>query len=282
MNNESQKPLKIRQILVALDASSHSLAALEAAMRLARSLEARVEGLFVEDIDWFRVSRLSSTREISELTGTIRPLGEQAIEKQVRAIARRMERALRVLGENSEVMYNFRSVRGSVESQLLEASEKADLITIGRVGKSVTRGKRLGKTARTLLNNVKKPILILQHGLKLGDTIAVMYDQSEVSRQVLQVAKDLAVRNGSRIDVIAHQKLAEDSEALKEELKEQVKDTNVKVRLFLMKTEDVLSVAQTVNSERGGLLIAPRAHSLFRNTNLESMLQHIKCPLLLI
>ncbi len=54
----------IRRILVALDASGASLAALDAAARLAATLEAELLGLFVEDEDLLRLAGLPCAREV--------------------------------------------------------------------------------------------------------------------------------------------------------------------------------------------------------------------------
>ena len=50
-----------RRILVALDASAHSHAALAAAVALAARLHAEIEGLFVEDINLLRLAELPFT-----------------------------------------------------------------------------------------------------------------------------------------------------------------------------------------------------------------------------
>ncbi|MBK7177644.1 MAG: universal stress protein [Chloroflexi bacterium] len=56
--------MKIQRILVALDASPHSLAALEAAIDLAERLDAELQGLFVEDINLLRLAQLPFAREL--------------------------------------------------------------------------------------------------------------------------------------------------------------------------------------------------------------------------
>ncbi|MGD9028912.1 MAG: universal stress protein, partial [Anaerolineae bacterium] len=61
---EQDEELTIRRILIALDASSHSIAALRAAARLASSLEAELHGLFVEDINLLRAAGLPMAREL--------------------------------------------------------------------------------------------------------------------------------------------------------------------------------------------------------------------------
>jgi len=57
---ERDETLKIRRVLVAMDASPHSRAALEAAIELASHFEAELRGLFVEDINMLRAVGLPS------------------------------------------------------------------------------------------------------------------------------------------------------------------------------------------------------------------------------
>ncbi len=54
--NERELEPTIRRILVALDASPHSQAALEAASDLADALKAELVGIFVEDVNLFERS----------------------------------------------------------------------------------------------------------------------------------------------------------------------------------------------------------------------------------
>jgi K+-sensing histidine kinase KdpD len=54
--SQTNPVLTIRRILVALDASPDSLAALKTAADLARRMEAELMGLFVEDIELLRMA----------------------------------------------------------------------------------------------------------------------------------------------------------------------------------------------------------------------------------
>ena len=51
---EDRRHLAIRRILVALDTSPHSQAAMEAAIELAARFEAELAGMFVEDVNLLR------------------------------------------------------------------------------------------------------------------------------------------------------------------------------------------------------------------------------------
>ena len=57
--NERELEPTIRRILVALDASPHSLAALEAASELADALKAELVGIFVEDVNLLASGRIT-------------------------------------------------------------------------------------------------------------------------------------------------------------------------------------------------------------------------------
>ena len=73
MNDQELEPV-IRRILVAVDASTHSLAALEAASVLAEVLNAELVGIFVEDINLLRLAGLPFAREVRYQSALDRPL----------------------------------------------------------------------------------------------------------------------------------------------------------------------------------------------------------------
>lgn len=277
---QEEKPL-FEHILVALDASSHSMAALEAAARLAHSIEASLEGVFVEDINWFRLGRHSMSSEISEITGHVRPFDEDNIEKHVRALSKRMERALRRVSELASINYEFRTERGGVEKKLLAAAEHADLITLGRVGQSMTRGTQLGKTTRALLNKTEKPVLLLQRGLKLGDSVVCIYNRSKQGRHALKIAKKLTQQVETKLQVIAFKDEGEDPKVVTKEVKKQLGDLRLPTRVFAVEMPEAFHLARLVTEKKGGLLIASRSHPLFSGNALERILANVKCPVLL-
>ena len=62
--NESEPNLAIRRILIALDASTHSLAALHAAAEMAANMQAELIGLFVEDENLLHLAGLPFAQEV--------------------------------------------------------------------------------------------------------------------------------------------------------------------------------------------------------------------------
>jgi nucleotide-binding universal stress UspA family protein len=101
MKQEEREPA-IRRILVALDASRHSLAALEAAAELAARLKAELAGLFVEDINLVRLAGLPFAREIRYPSATIQQLDSPRLEQELKVQATRMRRALAAAAEQAQ------------------------------------------------------------------------------------------------------------------------------------------------------------------------------------
>ena len=69
----------IKRILVPLDASMHSQAALKAGIKLAASFKAQLIALFVEDIHLLQLSELSFAREICSFSPTCRLLNRSEL-----------------------------------------------------------------------------------------------------------------------------------------------------------------------------------------------------------
>ena len=85
----------IRRIVVAVDASPHSLAAIEGAAVLARLLEAELIGIYVEDVRLLRVAELPRMVEVSFDSRVARPFTDRYAERQLKEQAAKARRALK-------------------------------------------------------------------------------------------------------------------------------------------------------------------------------------------
>src|SRR5512146_300494 len=83
--SEPEEEGAIRKILIAIDASPHSLAALQAAAEFAARVNAELSGLFVEDINLLRMAELSFVREVSHYSATVTQISREGLEQQLRA-----------------------------------------------------------------------------------------------------------------------------------------------------------------------------------------------------
>ena len=123
---------KNRRILVALDASSPRLAALEEAADLAAALGAELRGLVVEDIKLLRLAGLPCAREVASSSARIRQLDLAIVERMLRSRAEEVRWAFVAAAERVSVRWSFRIARGSMAATSLESAGDADMLIIGR------------------------------------------------------------------------------------------------------------------------------------------------------
>lgn len=274
--------IRLKRILVALDTSSHSRAALEAAVHLANTLEAEIRGLFVHDSTWYRVSRLPSFSEVREYTGEIRPMAEPEMENQMKLIERRLKAMLQRASERFDISHDLHSTEGVIEDKVLEAAEDADLITLGRAGHSYSKQKKMGNTALRIIEKARKPVLILKEGMQLGNSVAIVYDGSKASQKGLKIALALADKNEGSLFLNVFRNNPEALEEHSEEIENLMDDAPVPVYLHMVEKPEIRQFSEQINSTRSGLLVIPKKQPLISNMSLAVLLNNIHCPLLLM
>lgn len=191
-----------RRILVALDASSESLAALETAAQMAKRLEAELTGLFVEDADLFKLVGYPFVREMNLATRTGRSLDLATVERELGAQAALARRALEHAAQQRRVPWSFRVIRGAVETELLAAALEADLVAVGKAFHPLTGSARLGRMAQALSLRASCSLLLGVPGLRQSEAVGVAYDGSPVAGDALDTAARIANDDGGQLLVL--------------------------------------------------------------------------------
>ena len=182
-----------QRILIALDASPASLAALELAADLAERYQAELLGIYVEDINLIRSAEIPFTREIGYYSGISHEIDKYHIERELRAQARRVERLLAAIAQKANIRWSFRRSRGVIHGELLEAAQGTDLIILGKSGWSGRQ--QLGSTARNVAVQSTIQSLILLHRVRPWTPIMVAYDGSAVSQKALAAAQLISAKD---------------------------------------------------------------------------------------
>jgi len=113
-----------RRIVVALESGVPD-SELEAAAAFARSLDAELLGLFVEDLDLLRFAALPFAHEIGVASATRRRLDPASLERDLRAHAAEAERRLAGAAARERVPSAFRVARGVAQAELLAAAAES-------------------------------------------------------------------------------------------------------------------------------------------------------------
>ena len=281
MSEEGLEPA-IRRILVALDASPHSLAALEAAAELAAGLKAELLGLFVEDINLLRLAELPFAREMGVFSTTRRQLDILEVERELRAQASRARRALAIAAGRAQVPWSFRVARGVIAAELLAAASEADLVILGKVGWSLTGRRHMGSTARAVLSQATCLTLILQEGVRLSLPILVVYDGSTIAQKALSAAIRLVRGKNGYLTVLI---LADGPDAARElqtNVAKWLRERGLEARYRWLIGADVRHLPRIVDAEGCGMLVLPGQHSRVQSQGLLVWLDEVTCPVLLV
>lgn len=278
--NESEYELTIQRILVALDASPHSLSALEAAVELAASFRAELLGLFVEDINLLRLAELPFAQEVGRFSGTLRRLDTRHVERQLHAQAVRARQALTRIAERAQVQWSFHVARGQIASELLTAASDVDLVILGKAGWSGQR--RLGSTARSVLSQAPGPALILQQGVRLGLPVVVLYDGSRMAQRALAAATQLVRGSEGYLTLLLLADGPDAAQSLQMEAADWLQERGLKARYRWLSKADAARLCRVVQVEGGGVLVLHRDMPLLRGEALMALLNEIGCPVLLV
>jgi nucleotide-binding universal stress UspA family protein len=245
----------IRRILVALDASPDSLAAMEAAAELASRLDAELAGLFVEDVRLVQAAALSLARAVNVSSATERVFDLDAIERELRAQAARIRLALAAVGDRLRVRWTLRVARGQVAAEVLGAARGADLLLIGRGGRLRSREAGLGSVARAAATEAAAPVLLLRAGTRITAPVLVGYDGSPASGRALAFAVALARAGGGGLLVMVESADEDTARRLEEDAAARIGDSGLPVRFRHVPPGDGRRLREAVIREGAGMLV---------------------------
>ena len=276
MKPNRREPI-MRRILVALDATPHSQAALEAAAELAASLGAELVGVYVEDVNLLRLAQLPFARETRFPAAATARLELPEVEQRLREQARRAQAELARLAERKALRYSFQVRRGQVGNTLIEF--EADLLVLGRVSHALTGAARLGSTARTALVSSGQAVLLTDQSTLQGGPITLLFDGSAAAERALAVAEVLAEPAGP-----LHLLLWCGGERSAGQLQTQVREllstaSRVEVTYHAVTEANLLPV---LLGETAGLLILADPGGKVTDEELELLLNRLDRPVLIL
>jgi nucleotide-binding universal stress UspA family protein len=280
---KKNKPeLHIRRILVALDVSTHSLAALDAAAVLAANLQAELVGLFVEDENLLHLAGLPFAQELRSPSAARHRMSSDKMEHDMRLQASQARRALEAAAEHAQARWSFRTVRGQVSASVLAAALDADLLAMGRVSRPFSHRDRLGSTARAATTGTKRSLLLASQAGILDYPVLVTYDGSEAAQQALSAASRLAKETGDELNVLLLSDSEEEVEKLRDEVVTLVEDRELSVMFHWMRQATVAGLASIVDAAENCVLVLGGDNPLLKAEAIQELLDKTDCPVMLV
>jgi nucleotide-binding universal stress UspA family protein len=269
----------IRRILIALDASPASQAALELAADLAIRYQAELIGIYVEDINLLRSAEIPFTKEVGFYSASSRQINKAHIERELRAHARRVEQLLASIAQRANLQWSFRSSRGLIPGELMSAAADTDLIILGKTGWS--GGHQIGSTAKEVA--VRAPIqsLILLHKVRPGSPIMVVYDGSPASQNALIAARRIS-NPESTLTVLILAESKGEVEQLQAQVQARFQEDEINIDFRWATNIHGDRISQLAFISGCDVVVLPTKSGRFEAEDLVAMLDEADCAVLLV
>jgi nucleotide-binding universal stress UspA family protein len=278
--SERDDELVIRRILVALDASHHSIAALEAAAELAASLKAELEGLFIEDIGLLQAAALPVTQEVRFPFDSVCALDPARLVRELHAQETQTGRALLAACRARKIKGSFRVLRGSVTPAVLQAAQRADLLSLGTVSRPLVQSGQLGSTARTVASQAPGSVLLVRRDTRIRPPVLVALGDDPAARRTLLMGAHLARMTGSYLTAVIVTERAEQAQQMRAQAVEWLRKQRLLVRYQRLSDRGAASLGQAVLREKSGVFVLGGA--LMEPDALQQLLERVECPVLLV
>lgn len=194
---------EVEYILVALDLSPHSEAALASAAELAAAMHLELRGLYVEDVDLLHLCGLPFAVEFGSFTAKPRRIEQSHLEREFRMQATLLRKIMADVAGRRRIAWSFQVVRGGVTDQLLAASAAARMLSLGRVGRSP--GKRTGSTAQAIAQRTQRPVVFQSRQQRsVSGPLLVVYTGSDAAERGLALGLQLAAQEQNALAVFAY------------------------------------------------------------------------------
>ena len=155
-----QQLLTTARVLVLLDASRHSLAALAAAVELAGRQRAELVALYVEDIELLHCGAFPFACEIGAQSGLSRPLTSRTLAANIDQQRQRVQQTLLAAVAGRQLKHRLEVSRGEIVAAALALAQPGDVLMLGKAGMGARWGNRLGSTSRRLILQAPCAVLL--------------------------------------------------------------------------------------------------------------------------
>lgn len=259
-----------KRIVVTLGTGESNRSVLEAAVQLAATLGAELEGIFIEDSDLMRLADLPFTREVRPWPSPVESLSVERLQRELRAMARQAEHMLEQTVAETGVSWSFRVWRGSATSESLARTFEADVLSLGRTSSRVHHKARMHPLSRR--KSVRYSV----------SSINVLFTDSEQGARALVAACQLAKHLNVQLIVLLAENNAEQIRGLEKAATEIIESNSMNAQFTVLSDADVSSLVRTVNAKDNTVLIAEASHPLLQNENIDQCLETLSSPLLLV
>jgi len=279
--SDPTKPICVERILVSLDSSKHSFAALHAAIELAHHYDAELKGVFVEDITLLSLAEMPFRQEVGEYSAIVREISTDGMTRGIFVQSRWVIRTFRKLINQTDLSGDIAILRGKVSETIGRESEQCDLLILGKSGTNPFLRRRLGTTTKAMIRRQRKPLLLVEEDNRLGYPMIVLYDDSPLGWIALETARDLLDPDETLL-ILLNEDNPEDYAENKQMISDWASTKQINTTFHAYKSRSFTRFLQQIHGIKTGLFVLPHLQEIPKRRIAELALENTSLPILLI
>ena len=276
--------LRIKRLLVTLDASADCLNALDELASLANRMELELSGVLVEDTD---LLDLAGHRIVTAYPTRVHsPLAPEAIERTMRNHVNRARRAVAAAATRRRMPINVEVRRGRTALEVVRSARDEDLIVISRQARGFTTTRqsirpRAGPTTREVVRNAQRSVFVLGSPESLKGPLYLAFDGTAWSARALDFA--LAVCARSKMTTVTVLLMVDDLEAheLKRSVLARMATRDITADFETVSGVDLGSLAKAMVGREESVLVLG-GHEGVQADDVQELIERVGCSVLLV
>ena len=269
--------MDIKRILIAIDASPHSLAALETAADLADKLRVELRGLYIEDENLLRFAQLPFAREFRFSRTGSQKIDAKQMAEQVRLQSTLAERHFNDQATNRNLKHSFHVGRGAIATELKKEAEETDLLVLGRISRSLLQTTRLGSTAKTVLFAGQQSLLLTHTSADFSQPILLIYDGTESSEKALAMSFLVSGENG-RYNILINTEDDQQAKDIKKHLDHYFETNKITGSFRRLHQINLKEISHILHMTQSGTLVMSYPNKQLSSALIEQLLEMVNCP----
>lgn len=272
----------VRRVIILLDASRRSMAALDAAAVFARTSGAELVGWFVEEEELLRCAGYPWVREVS-LSGAVTRMQPEQVEQRLRNRAEAVRSALQGIARARGLQTRLQVYRGRVIQKVLEESTKDDFLVLGKIGYRGILGPGVGSTARALMGHAAGTVMFYEQPVTSvsPSIVAVIVPPEGGGRRALATAVALAADNDASLAVL----LATDesgNDPCENTVRALLREMDPHLPVQAVRQATMTNVLQILREESAQRLVVPRQWALQAERRRVDLVEAALMPVVIV
>jgi len=271
----------VEKILVSLDSSKHSFAALQAALSMAHHYNASIKGVFVEDITLLNLAEMPFHQEVGEYSATVREISSDGISRGIFVQSKWVIRTFQKLINRTNLRSDFVIRRGKVNDIISRESEECDILILGKSGTNPLGYRQLGSTAKALIQKGQKNLLLVEDGNEINQPLIVLYDHSPAGQTAIETGKD-HLNPGETLILLVSEDNPDEFDRDKIHLTKWARENQINISIQTYTSRSFDYTIERIKDLKTGLLILPYIQNSPQEKFVAICLEKIYLPILLI